>query len=73
MGTNPSIEMTPQVKRGVVAWIAKAVFGLLLFVAVLFLPAGRWDWVWGWEKHIAYCVFRSPRYAIRSTQHAPRP
>jgi protein-S-isoprenylcysteine O-methyltransferase Ste14 len=41
-------KMTPEVKRGVVAWIAKAVGGLVFFAAMLFLCAGTLSWVWGW-------------------------
>jgi len=40
--------MTPEVKRGVIVWIAEAVGGLVFFALLLFLSAGRWDWVWGW-------------------------
>ncbi|NIO70925.1 MAG: isoprenylcysteine carboxylmethyltransferase family protein [Anaerolineae bacterium] len=46
--TSPNQDMTPEVKRGVVSWIAKAVGGLVFFALLLFLSAGRWDWVWGW-------------------------
>jgi protein-S-isoprenylcysteine O-methyltransferase Ste14 len=38
----------PEVKRGVVLWIVKAVGGLIFFGALLFLAAGRLDWVWAW-------------------------
>jgi len=50
MNGNTSAEgrMTPEVKRGVVSWIAKAVGGLVFFALLLFLCAGRWDWVWAW-------------------------
>ena len=50
MNNNTSIKqkMTPEVRRGVVSWIVKAVGGLVFFAAMLFLSAGRWDWVWGW-------------------------
>ena len=50
MSTNASIKqkMTPEVRRGVVSWIVKAIAGLVFFAALLFLSAGRWDWVWGW-------------------------
>lgn len=41
-------EMTPEVKRGVVAWIVKAAGGLVFFGVLLFLCAGRLDWVWAW-------------------------
>jgi protein-S-isoprenylcysteine O-methyltransferase Ste14 len=40
--------MTPEVKRGVVMWVVKAVIGLLFMAVLLFLCAGRWDWLWGW-------------------------
>jgi len=40
--------MTPDVKRGVISWIAKAVGGLVFFALLLFLSAGRWDWIWAW-------------------------
>jgi protein-S-isoprenylcysteine O-methyltransferase Ste14 len=41
-------KMTPEVKRGFVSWIVKALAGLPFFAAILFLSAGRWDWGWGW-------------------------
>ena len=40
--------MRPEVKRGVVLWIAKAVGGLVFFGAILFVAAGRLDWLWAW-------------------------
>jgi protein-S-isoprenylcysteine O-methyltransferase Ste14 len=40
--------MTPEVKRGVVSWILKAIAGLIFFAVILFPIAGRWDWGWGW-------------------------
>jgi protein-S-isoprenylcysteine O-methyltransferase Ste14 len=40
--------MTPEIRRGVVAWIAKAFGGLVFFGAVLFLCAGRMDWPGAW-------------------------
>jgi protein-S-isoprenylcysteine O-methyltransferase Ste14 len=46
--TSTKQQMTPKVKRGVISWIAKAVGGLVFFALLLFLCAGRWDWVWGW-------------------------
>ena len=47
-GTYVKQKMTPEVRRGVVSWIVKAIGGLVFFAALLFLSAGRWDWVWGW-------------------------
>ena len=29
-------------------WLVRAFFGVLLIAALLFIPAGRLDWVWGW-------------------------
>jgi protein-S-isoprenylcysteine O-methyltransferase Ste14 len=40
--------MTPEVRRGVVSWIVKAIVGLIFIAAMLFFIAGRWDWTWGW-------------------------
>lgn len=40
--------MTPEVRRGVWAWILKAAGGLVFFTVLLFLLVGRWNWVWGW-------------------------
>ena len=41
-------EMTPEVRRGVMSWILKAAGGLVFFGVLLFLCAGRLDWVWAW-------------------------
>ncbi len=41
-------EMTDEVRRGVVAWIAKAIGGLVFMGALLFLAAGDWGWVEAW-------------------------
>ncbi len=40
--------MPPDVRRGVASWIVKAVVGLVVIAIILFLIAGRWDWLWGW-------------------------
>jgi len=40
--------LTPEVRRGVVSWIVKAIGGLVFFGALLFFSAGRWDWTWAW-------------------------
>jgi protein-S-isoprenylcysteine O-methyltransferase Ste14 len=39
---------TPEVKRGIILWIVKAVSGLIFFAVILSLIAGRWNWVWVW-------------------------
>jgi protein-S-isoprenylcysteine O-methyltransferase Ste14 len=41
-------EMTPEVRRKIVSWIVQAALGLVGYSAILFLSAGRLDWVWGW-------------------------
>lgn len=40
--------MTPKVRRRIVSWIVQAALGLVGYGAILFLSAGRLDWVWGW-------------------------
>jgi protein-S-isoprenylcysteine O-methyltransferase Ste14 len=40
--------MTPEVKRSIVTWIIQVALGLVGYGAILFLCAGRLDWVWGW-------------------------
>jgi protein-S-isoprenylcysteine O-methyltransferase Ste14 len=34
--------------RGVVRWLVRETMGTAMLIAILFLCAGRWDWVWGW-------------------------
>jgi len=41
-------EMTPEVRREIRKWIVQAALGLPGYGVVLFLAAGRLDWVWGW-------------------------
>jgi len=41
-------EMTPEIRRRIVSWIVQAALGLVGYGAILFLSAGRLDWVWGW-------------------------
>ena len=43
-------EMSPEVRRGVTRWVAQAAVGSVGFALVIFLPAGRLDWVWGWVQ-----------------------
>jgi protein-S-isoprenylcysteine O-methyltransferase Ste14 len=39
---------TPEVRRGAIVWIVKALAGLAFFALLLGLCAGRWSWLWGW-------------------------
>ncbi len=45
---SPEQGMTSEIRRGVIAWIAKALFGLVFIGALVFLAAGRCDWLWAW-------------------------
>jgi protein-S-isoprenylcysteine O-methyltransferase Ste14 len=40
--------MTPEVRRRIVTWIVQSALGFVGYGAILFLSAGRLDWVWGW-------------------------
>jgi protein-S-isoprenylcysteine O-methyltransferase Ste14 len=40
--------MIPEVKQQVRKWIVQAAIGLVTFGLLLFLSAGRLDWLWGW-------------------------
>jgi protein-S-isoprenylcysteine O-methyltransferase Ste14 len=35
-------------RRGVVRWCIRETMGIVMAGAILFLCAGRWDWLWGW-------------------------
>ncbi|MDY7076402.1 MAG: isoprenylcysteine carboxylmethyltransferase family protein [Chloroflexota bacterium] len=47
-GTSVEQRMTPEIRRGVVSWIGKAIGGLVCFAVLLFLSAGTLGWIWGW-------------------------
>jgi protein-S-isoprenylcysteine O-methyltransferase Ste14 len=40
--------VSPQVRRAAVKWAIQSIFGLVGYGLVLFLAAGRLDWIWGW-------------------------
>jgi protein-S-isoprenylcysteine O-methyltransferase Ste14 len=42
--------MTPQVRQGIQRWIRQAAVGSVGYLLIIFLPAGRLDWVWGWAQ-----------------------
>jgi protein-S-isoprenylcysteine O-methyltransferase Ste14 len=48
--STPRKEMTPEVRREIVKWTVQSALGLVGFGFILFLPAGRVDWVWGWAQ-----------------------
>jgi len=41
-------EISPETRRAIVKWIVQAALGLPAYGLLLFLVAGRLDWVWGW-------------------------
>jgi protein-S-isoprenylcysteine O-methyltransferase Ste14 len=41
-------EISPETRRAIVKWIVQAALGLPAYGLLLFLAAGRLDWVWGW-------------------------
>ena len=40
--------MTPEIRRAIVKWIVQSALGVVGYGLILFLAAGRWNWVWGW-------------------------
>ena len=66
MNDNASVkqEMTPELKRGVARWLTREVIGVLFVAATLFIPAGRWNWVWGWALVGIYAVWVSANALI---------
>ena len=66
MTDNASVQqqMTPEVRRGVMRWLIREVMGVLFVAATLFIPAGRWNWVWGWALVGLYAVWVSANALI---------
>ena len=51
MSANTGIEQPngePESRRGVLIWVIKTIVGILFTAAILFVSAGRLDWVMGW-------------------------
>lgn len=51
MNANTSVKQAghqPETTRTIVRFLVRETVGLLMLVAILFLAAGRLDWVWGW-------------------------
>jgi protein-S-isoprenylcysteine O-methyltransferase Ste14 len=40
--------MTPEVRREILKWIVQSALGVVGYGLILFLVAGRLNWVWGW-------------------------
>ena len=56
--------MTPEIRRGVIALVFKAGIGVVFLGAILFLPAGRWDWVGGWVFISLFAAASITQFAI---------
>lgn len=41
-------EITPEVRREITKWVVQSAFGIVGYGLILFLTAGRLNWVWGW-------------------------
>lgn len=52
----PQPEAKPEAGRGVLRFLIKAVVGLLITAAILFIPAGRLDWTMAWVYIGAYLL-----------------
>lgn len=53
-GTSPS--QTTNTRVGVRRWLSKQIVSTLTVAALLFISAGRLDWVWGWVQVALYVV-----------------
>jgi protein-S-isoprenylcysteine O-methyltransferase Ste14 len=50
-------QVTPAVRREIVKWIVQAAAGWVGYGVILFLAAGRLDWLWGWAQLIVVGAF----------------
>jgi len=41
-------EITPEVRRAIIKWIVQAALGIVGYGVIVFVSAGRLDWIWGW-------------------------
>ncbi len=49
--------ITPEVRRAIAKWIVQASLGVVGYGLILFLAAGRLDWIWGWVQLIILTAF----------------
>lgn len=40
--------ITPSARKAILKWIIQSIVGVIAYGVLLFLAAGRLDWVWGW-------------------------
>jgi len=43
-------KMTAQVRREIARWIVQAAFGPVAYDLILFLAAGKLEWIWAWAQ-----------------------
>lgn len=48
MNANSSVEQPSGTTRNVARYLVRETMGVVIQAVVLFLPAGRWDWLMGW-------------------------
>lgn len=49
--------MAPEVRREITKWITQAALGVVGYGVILFLSAGRLDWIWGWVQLAVLAAF----------------
>jgi protein-S-isoprenylcysteine O-methyltransferase Ste14 len=45
------------ITRGVVRWLIRETMGIVIAGVILFLCAGRWDWLWGWATVVTLALW----------------
>ncbi len=48
MAANTITRNSTPTTRGIVRWFVRETMGIVMAGVILFLCAGRWDWLWGW-------------------------
>ncbi len=57
-------EISPETRRAIVKWIVQVILGLIGYGFILFLSAGRLDWIWGWALLIVVAAFLAAHPSI---------
>lgn len=60
--------MDPDTARGVRRWVIREAMGLVMVVALLFIPAGRLNWTMGWALVGVYALWVSTTALILITR-----
>ncbi len=72
MNTQPALkasQASPSVTRGVARWLIREIAGLLMLLAILFLCAGRTDWLMGWALVIIMALWVGGTAAVVIPRH----